>query len=250
MKLLLTNDDGVHAKGIYALCKELEKYHDIIVVAPEDQRSATSHSITIREPLIVKKVELPGLKSKAYSVSGTPADCVRMGLDQLVESDIDMVISGINIGYNLGTDVLYSGTVSAAVEATLCGLPAIAVSTHHDAEISVYETAATYVHQVIEKAVKNKLQNDIVLNVNVPSIEKQYIKGLKVCKIGTLQYRAFYRESKREDESRVYTLEGEEIVDQIEETDAYYVGKGYITITPLHYDLTNFSILKDVTKWF
>lgn len=197
MRLLLTNDDGVHAKGIYALCKELEQYHDIIVVAPEDQRSATSHSITISKPLIVRKVILPDLKSQVYSVSGTPADCVRIALNQLVENKVDMVISGINIGYNLGADILYSGTVSAAVEATLSKIPAIAVSTHHEADLTVYETAAKYINQIIESATKNNLEKDIVLNVNVPALEEENIKGMKVCKIGRLQYHPSYKETKK-----------------------------------------------------
>ncbi|WP_105615756.1 5'/3'-nucleotidase SurE [Vallitalea okinawensis] len=250
MKLLLTNDDGIHAKGIYALCKELEQYHDITMVAPNDQRSATSHSITIAESLIVKEERLQGLKSKAYSVSGTPADCVRIGLNQLVDQKVDMVISGTNIGYNMGTDILYSGTVSAAVEATLCGIPAIAISTDQDAELEVYDIAAKYVAEIIEKAMGNKIEDDIVLNVNVPAIEQKDIKGMKVCKIGKMQYKPFFKETESSDMSRRYNLEGERIVDHIDESDSYYVNKGYVTITPLHYDLTNFQILKNVSTWF
>ncbi|WP_273327280.1 5'/3'-nucleotidase SurE [Vallitalea guaymasensis] len=250
MRLLITNDDGVHAKGIHALCKELEKYHDIIIVAPDDQRSATSHSITISKPLVVKEVELPDIKSKAYSVSGTPADCVRVATDQIIKDKVDMVVSGINIGYNLGTDILYSGTVSAAVEATLCSVPAIAVSTESSAEDYVYENAAKYIKKVIEVAVSNKLHEDIVLNVNVPPIKDEEIKGIKVCKIGKLQFHHYYKETGKEKENLVYKLEGERVVNHVEETDSYYVDNGYVTVTPLHYDLTNFNILKDVGKWF
>lgn len=250
MKLLLTNDDGIHAKGIYALCKELEQHHDITMIAPDDQRSATSHSITITEPLMVREVKLQGLKSKAYSVSGTPADCVRIGLNQLVDHKVDMVISGINIGYNMGTDILYSGTVSAAVEATLCKIPAIAVSTDQDAELEVYGIAARYVTGIIEKAITNKIEDDIVLNVNVPALDQKDIKGMKVCKIGKMQYKAFFKETDSNEDRRLYNLEGERVVDHIEESDSYYINDGYVTITPLHYDLTNFEILKDVSRWF
>ncbi|GMQ58674.1 5'/3'-nucleotidase SurE [Vallitalea sediminicola] len=250
MRLLITNDDGVHAKGIHALCKELEKYHDIIIVAPDDQRSATSHSITIAKPLIVKEVELPDIKSKAYSVSGTPADCVRVAIDQIIKDKVDMVVSGINIGYNLGTDILYSGTVSAAVEATLCNIPAIAVSTESSAEFYVYENAAKYINKVIEIAVSNKLQGDIVLNVNVPPIKEKEIKGIKVCKIGKLQFNHYYKETHKEEEDMVYKLEGVRVVEHVPETDSYYVDNGFVTVTPLHYDLTNFNILNDVSQWF
>ena len=128
MRILLTNDDGVMAEGIYALAKELEKDHEVIIIAPETQRSAQSHAVTILQPLTVKEVKLDGLKSKAYSISGTPADCVRAGLEVLIDEPIDYVFSGINMGLNSGMDILYSGTVSAAIEANIYGIPSIAVS--------------------------------------------------------------------------------------------------------------------------
>src|SRR5690554_2639976 len=125
MRILLTNDGGIKAEGIYALAKELEKEHELIIVAPEIQKSAQSHAVTISQPLVVKEVELDGLKSKAYSISGTPADCVRAGLEVLIEEPVDFVFSGINMGLNSGMDVLYSGTVSAAIEANIYGIPSI-----------------------------------------------------------------------------------------------------------------------------
>ncbi len=128
MRLLLTNDDGINAKGIYALAKELEKNHEVIIVAPDNERSACGHSITLTRPLIVKEIKLEGLKSKAFSVDGTPADCVKIAINKLIDSKIDMVVSGINKGLNLGTDVLYSGTVSAAIEASIYKIPAMAIS--------------------------------------------------------------------------------------------------------------------------
>ena len=129
MKILLTNDDGVHALGIYALAKVLEKEHDVIIVAPSEQKSASSHAITIRNPLYMGETQLDGIKSKAYWVKGTPADCVKLFFEKINNEKIDFVISGINDGYNLGTDVLYSGTVSAAIEANIYNIPSIAVST-------------------------------------------------------------------------------------------------------------------------
>jgi 5'-nucleotidase len=252
MRLLITNDDGVHAKGIHALCKELEKYHEVTIVAPDDQRSATSHSITITKPLTVKEVKLPNIKSKAYSVSGMPADCVRVAIDQIIEDKVDMVISGINVGYNLGTDILYSGTVSAAIEATLLDIPSIPVSTETSAEDYVYENGAKYVKKVIEIAQNNKLQDDIVLNVNIPPIKNKDIKGIKVCKIGKLQFYHYYKETQtqNEEEGMIYKLEGGRVNNHKEDTDSYYVNNGYVTVTPLHYDLTNFNILNDVKQWF
>src|SRR5690606_32311726 len=132
MRLLLVNDDGIHAEGINKLAMELEKKHEVTIVAPDDERSAQSHALTLRKPLVVKEVKLGGIKSKAYSVSGTPADCVRIAIDKLLPEPVDMVISGINRGLNVGMDVLYSGTVSAAIEANLYNIPSIALSAQWD----------------------------------------------------------------------------------------------------------------------
>src|SRR5665647_1089265 len=143
MRLLLTNDDGINAKGIYALAKEIEKNHEVIIVAPDKERSACGHSITLTRPLIVRETKLIGLKSKAFSVDGTPADCVKIAINKLIDSKIngkiDMVVSGINKGLNLGTDVLYSGTVSAAIEATIYKIPAMTVSMAVKGNIENYE---------------------------------------------------------------------------------------------------------------
>src|SRR5690606_31615712 len=114
MKILLVNDDGINAIGIQALAKEFEKDYEVVIVAPEGQRSAAGHSITLTKPILVRKVNIPGIKSRAYSISGSPADCVRVALDKLVDGQVDVVLSGINLGLNVGADVLYSGTVSAA----------------------------------------------------------------------------------------------------------------------------------------
>ncbi|MDY0257762.1 5'/3'-nucleotidase SurE, partial [Gudongella oleilytica] len=119
MKILLANDDGIMAPGIYTLAKHLIDKHDIIIIAPETQRSAQSHAITLHKPIVIKEVKLDGIDAPAYSISGTPADCVRVGMELLTDGDVDIVLSGINMGLNSGMDILYSGTVSAAIEANL-----------------------------------------------------------------------------------------------------------------------------------
>ena len=152
MKILLTNDDGIMAEGIYTLAKELEKDHEVIIVAPEIQRSAQSHAITLFQPLVVKEVELEGLKSKAYSISGTPADCVRTGLEVLADGPVDMVFSGTNIGLNSGMDILYSGTVSAAIEANIYKIPSIAVSAELVDGNARFDIAAKYAKKILENS--------------------------------------------------------------------------------------------------
>ncbi|MEK6264495.1 MAG: 5'/3'-nucleotidase SurE [Clostridium sp.] len=250
MRLLLTNDDGINAKGIYALAKELEKNHEVIIVAPDSERSACGHSITLTRPLIVREVMLEGLKLKSYSVDGTPADCVKIAINELIDGEIDMVVSGINKGLNLGTDVLYSGTVSAAIEAAIYKIPSMAVSMAVKGNIENYEVAAKYAGEILLTAKENNIKNDIVLNVNVPLLNENEIKGIKVCKIGSRLYNNCYIKTTLENNDTQYQINGELKDIHDEYSDTLYFKEGYVTVTPLHYDLTNFKILKDVSEWF
>ncbi|MBU3144164.1 5'/3'-nucleotidase SurE [Clostridium sp. CF012] len=250
MRLLLTNDDGINAKGIYALAKELEKNHEVIIVAPDSERSACGHSITLSRPLIVKKIVLEGLESKAFSVDGTPADCVKIAINKLIEGEIDMVVSGINKGLNLGTDVLYSGTVSAAIEASIYKVPSMAISMQINKNVENYEMASKYAGEILLKAKQHNIKNDIVLNVNVPLLKKNEIKGIKVCKIGSRLYNNRYSGTAGENNGTQYEINGELIDIHEEDSDTLYFKEGYVTVTPLHYDLTNFKILNDVSEWF
>lgn len=249
MRLLLVNDDGINAKGLHALAKELEKYYEITIVAPDSERSACGHSITISEPLVVKKVKLEGVTAKAYSVTGTPADCVRIGMVKLVDKAIDMVVSGINIGANLGNDILYSGTVSAAIEAAINNVPSVAVSLNADRNFQKFSTAAKYARKVLNLAQKNNLYDDVVLNVNVPGLPSKEIKGIKICRIGGRVYNHDYEKIKNFTEDTKFILNGKinELHDM--DTDVHFLREGYVTLTPLHYDLTNFKLLKNVEKW-
>jgi 5'-nucleotidase len=250
MRLLLTNDDGINAKGIYALAKELEQNHEVIIIAPDNERSACGHSITLTRPLIVREIKLEGLKSKAFSVDGTPADCVKIAINKLLSEKIDMVVSGINKGLNLGTDVLYSGTVSAAIEAAIYKIPSMAISMEVTKDIETYEMAARFANEILLKAQENNIKNDIVLNVNIPLLEESEIKGIKVCKIGSRLYKNCYIETIGENNETHYEIKGEVKDIHEENSDTIYFKEGYVTVTPLHYDLTNFKILNDVSEWF
>lgn len=249
MRILLVNDDGIYSEGIHILAKMLEKDHEIIIVAPEEQRSAQSQAITISKALIVKEEKLEGVKSKAYSVSGTPADCVRIALDKLVEKPIDLVISGINMGLNAGMDILYSGTVSAAIEANIYNLPAIALSAEWiDGNID-YNLAAEYGKYILEKTKKDLINNNIILSVNTPYLDGKKPKGIKVCKIGGVIYDYYLMEDNGNKGEKVLKLQGRKDAEFEEDTDRFYLSQGYVTITPLHYDLTNFNLLKKVERW-
>lgn len=249
MKLLISNDDGVHAEGIYILAKELEKEHEVIIAAPDDQRSACGHSITLTRPLVIKQIELKGLKSKAYSIDGTPADCIRVAVDKLVDGGVDMVVSGINKGVNLGTDVIYSGTVSAAIEAAIYKIPSIAISSEFRGKEENYELAAKTVLDILRRVETKTIKDDMVLNINIPLGAEADIKGIKVCKIGSRTYNNCFIEKKDEQGNLSYEIIGTVNDNYDADTDVDYFKQGYITLTPLHYDLTNFRILNEVEKW-
>lgn len=251
MKLLLTNDDGVNAKGIYALAKELEKNHELIIAAPDSERSASSHSITIKKTLFVKQVQLEGLKSKAYSLSGTPADCVKFAVDKFADEKIDMVLSGINNGLNVGTDVLYSGTVSAAIEAASNNVPSMAVSLEVKNGIEGdYEAAAKYAAKVLEKVKYKFLKNNVVLNLNIPLLPPEKIKGIKVCRIGGRSFCGYFTEVDSQGEDRGFKLQAKVNDLHDDDTDVYFTKQGYAALTPLHYDFTNFKLLEEANKIF
>ncbi|MFC0905058.1 5'/3'-nucleotidase SurE [Clostridium sp. MT-14] len=233
MRLLLTNDDGIDAEGLHILAKCFEKDNEVIVAAPNMQRSGSGHSITTDRSLTAEEVKIPGINSKAYSINGTPADCVRVGLNKIEDKKIDMVISGINNGFNLGIDVLYSGTVSAAIEAAICKVPSMAVSLDTKGGNYDYNIAAKYALEVFSTIRGRYKKDDVVLNLNVPLLPIEKIKGIKVCNMG-FKYKRKGMDSKECNET----------------TDVKYINDGYVTLTPLHYDLTNYNIVKQVAELF
>lgn len=243
MNILITNDDGITAKGIQIIAQRLQNSHNILVVAPDSQKSASSHSITLTNPLIVKKEKIEGIDAPCFSVSGTPVDCTKIAITTIASEKIDIVVSGINDGFNLGTDVIYSGTVSAAVEGALNNTPAIALSC--DGNEESYEIAADYAEKILNKIRSEKIGNT-VLNVNIPSISKDKLKGLKVCKIGERNYNNVYVEVEKSDDNVVYKITGAPDDAMQDNTDVDMIKEGYITVTPLHYDLTNFNLITKV----
>lgn len=250
MRLLLTNDDGIESKALHILAKELEKEHELLIAAPSNQKSACGHSITICDPLVIKSVELPGIKSKAFSVSGTPADCVRVAVHKLLDKPVDMVISGINMGTNLGMDIIYSGTVSAAIEAAIYKIPSMAISSELKNSCANYNSAAKFASKIIKITQNNLIKDDLVLNVNVPCLNEEDVKGIKVCEMGDKVYDNYFIENVNENGDTILKLTGKINDNHKVNTDVYYLKQGYVTLTPLHYDLTNFKIINEVSKWF
>ena len=250
MRILVTNDDGIFAEGIYKLAKNMQQNGEVIVVAPDSQRSATGHAITMHSPLIVKKVQFFDTEIEAYSVNGTPADCVKMGIEALFKSKKpDVVISGINDEPNLGTDVIYSGTVSAAVESAIMDIPSIAVSMG-SREANQFDDAAQFTSLLLKKIMGNNKLHNIVVNVNYPDIPKNEIKGTKITTLGIRKYDNAFIERRDPWGNVYYWMSGTvREMEQNPDSDITAINENYISITPMHFDLTNFEHFKELKKW-
>lgn len=251
VKLLITNDDGIYAEGIQLLSKVLFESgrYSLKIIAPDHERSAVGHAITMHRPLRVEQAHFlhnPALTG--WSVNGTPSDCVKLAVEALFEEKPDLIISGINRGSNLGTDVLYSGTVSAAVEGVILGLPAVAISLTEVVESKDFIFAAEFVRDLIPHLIAKGLPAGTLLNINVPP-GGSAIKGARVTRLGTRRYRNSF--DRRTDPRGLiyYWLAGELIEgDEEENSDVRAIRDGYISITPVHFDLTNDAIIPDLKK--
>ncbi len=251
MRILITNDDGIRAQGIKHLTAALASVAEVFVFAPDTQRSACGHGITVTVPIEVEEHPMPGAAG-AWSVSGTPADCVKLGLRILRDSGItvDHVFSGINHGSNLGTDTLYSGTVSGAIEGVINGIPSFAVSVyshepeHFEASCSMALTAL--------KAAAGKADQGTVLNINLPHLPASEIKGVRVTRLGAREYDEDFKAEKKESGGIAYHYSGKPVIYSglAEDIDVIAVQDGYISVTPLHYDLTNHRLVEEVRSWF
>lgn len=244
MNILLSNDDGVFAPGIHMLYTELSTVADVTVVAPDRNRSGASNSLTLHRPLRVKKLE-----NGFYSVEGTPTDCVHLALTGYFENTFDMVVSGINDGANLSDDILYSGTVAAAMEGRYLGLPAIAVSMV-GTDINHYATAAVVTKQLVLKLARQPLPSQTIFNVNVPDLSLEQIKGVTVTRLGS-RHASSPMVSAQDPRGRpIYWIgpSGKE-ADAGAGTDFYAVNNDYVSVTPLHLDMTHHTIMDPLATW-
>ncbi len=245
MRILLTNDDGINSPGLVALRQVLEEFATVYMVAPDRERSGTGHSITVFEPIRVRKVDLPDSSSLAWVIDGTPLDCVKLGLSALVPERPDFVVAGINCGANLGTDVLYSGTVSAAVEGVVMGIPSVAVSLNSFRVDQDFSFTARFARAVLRTLWREGVAPDIVLNINVPAIPRQEIKGVKITKLGNRNYDNIFEERKDPRGNSYYWLGGDVVLEEQDpDSDVNAVNDGYLSITPIHFDLTDYRLIE------
>jgi 5'-nucleotidase len=243
MRILLTNDDGIVAPGLYALYEVFKEDHEVYIVAPESEQSAVGHAITLSNPLRVKEIYRDSL-FYGYAINGTPADAVKIAVNELLSSPLNMVISGINLGPNVGINVLYSGTVSAATEAAILGIPSIALSlnTYKKAD---FTPAAVFAKKLVEKSLTIKWPQGASLNINIPALPLEKIKAIAITHQATIALRDRF-EKRVDPRHHVYYWEGDDgfLNRPPPGTDIYALSEDKISITPLNYDLTHYPSIK------
>jgi len=237
MRLLLTNDDGIHAPGLKALVRELKNDFELHVVAPESEMSAVGHGVSLASPLRVQAIQKEGALF-GYSISGTPADCVKIAVQELLKQPPDLILSGINPGANVGVNVLYSGTVSAATEGAFLGIPSVALSLNarHNPEFTF---AARFSRKIIDDINKQGVQAGTALNVNIPALAPEQIRGIVITRQALGQFRERYERRVDPRGNAYYWLAGEPPrEDSTPDSDAQALKEHKISITPISFDLT------------
>jgi len=244
--ILVSNDDGINSQGLDALVAALKDLGEVIVVAPDRDQSASSHSLSLHRPLRMDKIA-----DNVYTVDGTPTDCINLAVNGILrDSKPDLVVSGINKGANLGDDITYSGTVSAAIEGTLLKVPSIAISLNSKKDFH-FQTASKYSTSISRYVLNHGLPEGILLNVNIPNIEEKSIKGVRITKQGKRIYDEPVVEKVDPRGKQYFWIGGNELgyVD-IENSDVVTVNEGYVSVTPIKLDLTDYDYLSTLCRDF
>lgn len=243
--ILITNDDGIRSEGIIKLYEELKASYEVVIVAPDRERSAISRALTLHRPLRVEKFD-----EDKFSVDGTPTDCVNLAVNCLFKNRIQMVVSGINKGANLAEDITYSGTVSAAMEGLLLGVPSIAISLAARQDF-LFETAAKIASFFTKYVLKKGLPYDTLLNINVPNRPYEELKGIRVTRMGKKRYSDQVIEEVDPRGQKYYWIGGEEIgYEKLGDSDMEAIAEGFVSVTPIHLDLTNYAALERLKDEF
>ncbi|MBI5188598.1 MAG: 5'/3'-nucleotidase SurE [Nitrospirae bacterium] len=245
--ILVTNDDGVHSPGLIALFRAMKELGDAYIVAPDRERSAVSHSLTMHRPLKVEE-----LREHVYSINGTPTDCITIGVNKILSERPALIVSGINKGANLGDDITYSGTVSAAIESTMMGISSFAISLVVETQRAMplhLDTASGVAIEIGRYILEKSLPYDTLLNVNVPNVHRNSIMGIKFTRQGKRIYDNSIQETfDPKGEKHYWIGGGKPYWEHGEDTDIQAIQEGSISITPIHLDLTNYEALKLLKK--
>ncbi|MDH5203164.1 MAG: 5'/3'-nucleotidase SurE [Nitrospirota bacterium] len=241
--ILVANDDGIHSPGITALFRAMKELGDAYIIAPDRERSAASHSLTLHKPLKVEKIN-----EYTYSINGTPTDCVILGVNKLLPEKPALVVSGINKGGNLGDDITYSGTVSAAIEGTIMGIPSFAISLFIEEEHASplhFDTASDFAVKIGRYILEKSLPHNTLLNINVPNVPKNKILGVKFTRQGKMFYNNSIKDIIDPKGKKHYWIGGSQpYIKHGDNTDIQAIHEGYISITPVNIDLTNYKALE------
>lgn len=250
--ILVTNDDGITAPGLRALVRYMGEIGEVVVVAPDSPQSGMGHAITIDNTLYSKKmtVNLEDGAKEEYSCSGTPADCVKLALQELLGRKPDICVSGINHGSNSSINVIYSGTMSAAIEAGIEGIPAIGFSLCDYGWKADFGAAKDFVQKIVREALKNGIPQGVVLNVNIPKLDRAELKGIKICRQARANWKEKFDKRTSPTGRDYYWLTGEfELLDKGEDTDEWALSNGYISVVPTQFDLTAHHSIQQINTW-
>ena len=248
MKILVTNDDGIFSSGIFSLWEVAKEFGDVTVVAPNSEKSAVGHGITISKPIYIKEITRKN-SFNGYAVSGTPADCVKIALKNIMNYPPELILSGINIGSNLGNNIIYSGTVSAAREGSFLGIPSFAISLDTFNPISSFNSPKSIIRRIINKIDLSKIPLGSILNINIPNCNVDEVKGIRITKQGNQYFKDSFEECFNPRGVPYFWMKGETIdKDRSLELDGYAVKNNYISVTPLSFKMTNNSFFDDLKK--
>lgn len=247
--ILITNDDGITAPGIKALVNAVKHLGEIIIVAPDAPQSAMGHAVTISKPLRLAKTDLYG-DIVSYQCSGTPADCVKLAVDKVLHRKPDLLLSGINHGSNSSINVIYSGTMSAAVEGAIEGIPSAGISLCDFAYEANFTLAAEIATQVAENILKNGLTTGVLLNVNIPKITRSELQGIKICRQANAKWEEDFDERTDPNGRKYYWLTGKFVNnDKGEDTDEWALANNFVSIVPVQFDLTAHHAIANINQW-
>lgn len=248
--ILVTNDDGITAPGLRNLIRYLEEFGDIVVVAPDSPQSGKGHAITVDDTLFLNRMPTDSGAIKEYSCSGTPADCVKLALRELLGRKPDLCVSGINHGSNASINVIYSGTMSAAIEAGIEGIPAIGFSLCDYAWEADFGAAEAAIKKIVGESLDKGIPEGVILNVNIPKASEDELKGIKICRQARANWREKFDKRQSPSGKDYYWLTGEfELLDNGEDTDEWALAQNYISVVPTQFDLTAYHAIQQLNGW-
>lgn len=247
--ILVTNDDGITAPGIRALIEVMKEIGEVVVVAPNSPQSGMGHAITVNNTIFLEKISIDK-EIDEYACSGTPVDCVKIAIDQILKRKPDLCVSGINHGANSATSVIYSGTMSAAVEAGMNQIPAIGFSLCDFSWNADFEQIKPFVKLITKQLLSHQLPEGVVLNVNIPKLKAEQIKGVKICRQANATWVENFDERINPNGKKYYWLTGTFVNhDKGEDTDEWALANGYVSVVPVQYDLTAYHAIQQLNSW-